>query len=82
MTFAEAVKRLNQKFTSANDIPVERATSLREEWEAINEAVKSQRQIPPLNFSCKCGWLHLDVYPGFKCRECGALFCPAGGETP
>ena len=26
------------------------------------------------NFSCSCGWLHLDVYPGFKCKICGSVF--------
>lgn len=35
MKFEQAMKRLTEKFTSANSIPVERATITREEWEAI-----------------------------------------------
>ncbi len=25
------------------------------------------------SFNCPCGWLHLQVTPGFKCK-CGAVF--------
>ena len=26
------------------------------------------------NYSCECGWLHLEVWDGFKCGECGRTF--------
>lgn len=35
MTFEEAIESLTLKFTSGNDIEVERATILRKEWKAI-----------------------------------------------
>ena len=25
-------------------------------------------------FSCECGWLHLEVWDGFKCGECDRIF--------
>ena len=35
MTFKEAVENLKLKFTSGNDIEIERATILRKEWDVI-----------------------------------------------
>lgn len=31
---------------------------------------------PIYNFSCNCSWRHKDVYPGFKCHNCGRIFEP------
>jgi len=39
MEFKEAYETLESKFTSGNDIPVERATITREEWEAIRSGI-------------------------------------------
>ena len=39
MDFQEAYEKLESKFTSGNDIPVERNTITREEWEAIKERI-------------------------------------------
>jgi hypothetical protein len=35
MDIKEAIESLTLKFTSGNEIPVDRATILREEWEVI-----------------------------------------------
>ena len=35
MKFDEALKNMNSKFTSGNNVPVERATIVRDEWEAL-----------------------------------------------
>ena len=39
MEFKEAYETLESKFTSGDDIPVERATIKREEWEAIKNEI-------------------------------------------
>lgn len=41
MTLKEAYINLKLKFTSGNDIPVERATITREEWEAIKQKLEN-----------------------------------------
>lgn len=43
MDFKEALESLELKFTSANDVEVERTSILREEWEALRTGF------------CKCG---------------------------
>lgn len=45
-------------------------------WEKIEKwasASSKQKEKSIGNFSCECGWLHLEVYPGFQCR-CGRIF--------
>lgn len=60
MTPDVAYKNMEQKFTSANSIPVERAVILREEWEAI------KRLLPACD--------HAFVY-GFVAGIIGAITC-------
>jgi hypothetical protein len=40
MKLEDAFKSLSLKFSSGNNIPVERATILREEWDAIRSIVE------------------------------------------
>ena len=40
MDFREAYRRLTEKFTSGNEVDVERTTLKREEWEAILPALQ------------------------------------------
>jgi hypothetical protein len=39
MKFEEALENLSLKFSSSNDIPIERATILRKEWDAIKNEI-------------------------------------------
>jgi hypothetical protein len=61
MDIKEAVRSLELKFTSGNDIPVGRATVTREEWEAVKEMLMKECK------SCK-HWtedhIHEYVVPG------------------
>lgn len=45
MTFKEAFKNLTLKFTSSNDIEIERATILRTEWDAIKVEIDKLKEI-------------------------------------
>ena len=42
MTLKEAVENLKLKFTSGNDIEIERATILRKEWDIIYPVLKKK----------------------------------------
>lgn len=42
MTLRQAIESLRLKFTSRNSVPVDRATVTREEFDAINAAIKSR----------------------------------------
>jgi len=45
MEFKEAYERLKSKFTSGNNIPVERNTILRTEWESIKKEIEKLKNI-------------------------------------
>ena len=46
MDIKTAIQNLKEKFTSGNNLQVQRATILREEWEAIYSYTKEQPAIP------------------------------------
>jgi len=46
LNLEEAIKILKQKFTSGNDVPVTRATILREEFEPILKAFENEQNKP------------------------------------
>jgi len=33
------------------------------------------------DFSCECSWLHIDVYPGHRCSNCGRVFEPIESKS-
>jgi len=45
MEIKKAIKSLDLKFTSGNDIPVTRATILIDEWEALKEYIIELEEI-------------------------------------
>ena len=47
MTFEKAMKSLEYKFSSGNDIPVEMAIIKRKEWKAIKKKLKEKKHILP-----------------------------------
>jgi hypothetical protein len=60
MNYIEAFESIQLKFTSGNDIPVERAHVLKEEWESIrsileyyNSMRENERLIIHHDFQCK-----------------------------
>lgn len=46
-----------------------------------NECTLPDKKDRPVNFLCPgCGWLHKEVFPGFRCNNCGCVYWQKKGD--